>query len=353
MNDVQQVDASTDQLPLSVDEAAEAILARWEVDADESQPSKPDETEATSDIEQTDETTDVLELDDLEEVTEDDEAEMDRQEEETEDDDEDIQEDEGEAEADEAEAATVPDDAEVEIVVNGEAKTVSVASLKRLYGQEASLTQKSQKVAEQRKVLDDAIGKNHVAFQKMLEKANERFAPYAEVDMLVAAKAMETDDFAALRKEAEEAYNDIKFLNEEADAFYADIKNQQQAQLQEAAKECVKVLQEEMPEWNNKLYNDIRTYAVEQGLPEEDVNNYTDPKVIMLLNKARLYDAGKKVATTKKKAATTKKTLRSSKAPEPEKQRKQARQADVRAKLRNGGNDFDDIANALLSRWEA
>ena len=353
MNDVQQVDASTDQLPLSVDEAADAILARWEVDADENQPSKPDETEATPDIEQTDETTDVEELDDLEEVTEDDEAEMDRQEEETEDDDEDIQEDEGEAEADEAEAATVPDDAEVEIVVNGETKTVSVASLKRLYGQEASLTQKSQKVAEQRKVLDDAIGKNHVAFQKMLEKANERYRPYAEVDMLVAAKAMETDDFAALRKEAEEAYNDLKFLNEEADAFYADIKNQQQAQLQEAAKECVKVLQQEMPDWNNKLYNDIRTYAVEQGLPEEDVNQYTDPKVIMLLNKARLYDAGKKVATTKKKAATTKKTLRTSKAPEPEKQRKQARLADARAKLRNGGNDFDDIAEALLSRWEA
>ena len=55
------------------------------------------------------------------------------------------------------------------------------------------------------------------------------------------------------------------------------------------------------------------------------MNQCHGPKAIMLLNKACLYDAGKKVATTKKKAATTKKTLRSSKAPEPEKQRKQAR----------------------------
>ena len=27
-----------------------------------------------------------------------------------------------------------------------------------------------------------------------------------------------------------------------------------------------------MPEWSNELYNDIRTYAVAQGLPEEQVN---------------------------------------------------------------------------------
>jgi len=331
MNNVQLDTSNTEeQLPLSVDDAADAILARWEQkDADESKPSEPDETEATTDIEETD---DVQEFDEA---------------------DEDLEEDEGDDEADEEEATILPDDAEVEIVVDGKTKTVSVSSLKRLYGQEASLTQKSQRVAEQRKVLDDAVGKNHLAFQTMLEKANERYKPYAEIDMLVAAKAMETEDFAALRKEAEEAHNDLKFLTEEADAFYTDLKNQQKTQLQEAAKECVRVLEKEVPDWNNKLYNDIRAFAVQQGLPEEEVNQYVDPKVIMLLNKARLYDAGKKVATKKKKAATTKKTLRSRKAPESDKQRKQTKAADAKARLKNGGNDFEDIAEALLSRWEA
>lgn len=359
MNNVQSIeDTSTNNnepLALSVDEAADAILARWEKDAEAEQAklSTPDETEATLDIEQ-EETTDVEELEDLDDVIEDDDEEQtDRSDEELEDDDDDTEEDESEDDADDTEAEVLADDAKVEVVVNGETKTVSVKALKRLYGQEASLTQKSQRVAEQRKELDDAIGKNHIAFQKMLEKANERYKPYSEVDMLVAAKAMETEDFAALRKESEEAYNELKFLQEEADAFYTDIKNQQQANLQKAAKECVKVLQEEMPDWSNKLYNDIRTYAVEQGLPEEDVNNYVDPKVIMLINKARLYDAGKKVATTKKKSATTKKTLRSTKAPEPEKQRKQAKLNDAKLKLKSSGNDLDDIAEALLSRWEA
>ena len=348
MDNVQENTSVAEPVALSIDEAADAILARWEKqDADETQPSdEPNETEETQDV--TEETTDIEEPDedetdnsDEEEADQDDEVETD--DEETDDQDE----------ADDEEAKAVSDDAMVEVTVKGKTELVSVASLKRLAGQESAITQKSQQVAEQRKVLDDAIGKNHAAFQKMLEAANERWKPYSEVDMLVAAKAMETEDFAALRKEAEAAYNDLKFLNEEADAFYKNVKEQQSSQLQQAAKDCVKVLEEEVPDWSNELYNDIRTYAISLGLNEDEVNNYVDPKVIQILNKARLFDAGKKVATVKKKAATTKKVLRNNKAPEGDKQRKAQKIADAKAKLKTSGNDLDDIAEALLSRWEA
>lgn len=343
MDNVQENTSVAEPVALSLDEAADAILSRWEQKDAEQQPSEDPETIETPDV--TEETADIEEID----AEETDNPE----EEETEQDDEDAEETEDEDEADDKEAEGVSDDTEVEVTVNGKTQLHSVGSLKRLAGQEAAITQKSQQVAEQRKVLDDAIGKNHLAFQKMLEKANERWKPYSEVDMLVAAKAMETEDFAALRKEAEEAYNDLRFLNEEADAFYKNVQEQQQSQLQEAAKECVKVLAEDIPDWDNKLYNDIRTYAVSQGLDETEVNNYVDPAVIKILNKARLYDAGKQVATVKKKAATTKKVLRNSKAPMGDKQRKSQKVADAKAKLRESGNDLDDIANALLSRWEA
>jgi len=345
MEDVQQTTSVDAPVALSVDEAADAILSRWEQKDADTQPSEEPETEETPDV------TDLEETDDIEEI---DAEETDNpEEEETDQDEDDAEETEDDDEADDEEAETVSDDAQVEVTVDGKTQLVSVKSLKRLAGQEAAITQKSQQVASQRKVLDDAIGKNHLAFQKMLEKANERWKPYSEVDMLVAAKAMETEDFAALRKEAEEAYNDLKFLNEEADAFYKNVQEQRQSQLQEAAKECVKVLAEDIPDWDNKLYNDIRTYAVSQGLDEAEVNNYVDPAVIKILNKARLYDAGKQVATVKKKAATTKKVLRNSKAPMGDKQRKSQKVAEAKAKLRSSGNDLDDIANALLSRWEA
>ena len=346
MDNVQENTSVPEPAALTVDEAADAILSRWETTDAEQQPSDTPETEETPEVTQ-EETTDIEELDntetDTEEETTDQDEEVEPDDEETESDDE----------TDEAEAKSVADDAMVEVTISGKTELVSVGSLKRLAGQEGKITQRSQQVAEQRKTLDDAIGKNHIAFQKMLEKANERWKPYSEVDMLVAAKAMETDDFAALRKEAEEAYNDLKFLNEEADAFYKNVQDQTQSQLQEAAKECVKVLSEDIPDWDNKLYTDIRNYAVSQGLDEAEVNNYVDPNVIKLLNKARLYDQGKQVATVKKKAATTKKVLRNSKAPAGDKQRKSQKIADAKARLATSGNDLDDIANALLTRWEA
>jgi len=345
MDNVQENTSSEAPVALSVDEAADAILSRWEEKDAETQPSEDPETIETPDVEQ-EETADIEEPDEAEETDSSDEDEIEQ-------DDEDAEETDDDDEADEEEAEGVSDDTQIEITVNGKTQLHSIGSLKRLAGQEAAITQKSQQVASQRKVLDDAIGKNHIAYQKMLEAAQERAKPYQEIDMLVAAKAMETEDFAALRKEAEAAQRDLKFLSDEADAFYKDVQEQQQAQLQQAAQECVKVLQEDIPDWNNRLYNDIRTYAIEQGLEETEVNNYVDPAVLKILNKARLYDAGKKVATVKKKAATTKKVLRNSKAPQGDKQRKAQKVADAKARLATSGNDLDDIANALLSRWEA
>ena len=171
--------------------------------------------------------------------------------------------------------------------------------------------------------------------------------------MLVASKQMEAEDFAQLRREAKEAQDGLKFLQDEADAFYGQIKDQQQAAQAEAAKQCVKTLQEEMPEWNNSLYNDIRSYAIQSGLPQEQVDQYVDPVVIQLINKARLYDEGKKVATVKKtKAATSKKVLRSNKAPDPKASKKAKAKRTREAMVASGGNDLDAIAATILSRWE-
>jgi hypothetical protein len=106
----------------------------------------------------------------------------------------------------------------------------------------------------------------------------------------------------------QEAEKDLKFLQEEADAFYRDAQAQQQKQVQEAAQNCVKVLSEQLPDWGDELYNNIRSYAVSQGLPQEQVDQYVDPAVIMILNKARLYDQTKATAETKKAKAKVIKT---------------------------------------------
>jgi len=341
MNDVQpQNNESTKELTaMSPDEVEDAILARWE---DAEKPSEP-ETKDEPEVAQEEETTsDLQDETDEDEVEEDEETDPDETETEDEDEDDDV----------EDENSVLSDDAQVEIQVNGETVQASVKDLKRLYGQEAALTRKSQEVATQRKNAEEAISKSNVVLQKMLEKAQAKFKPYQEVDMLVASKTMSTEDFAQLRKEYKAVEDEYKFLNEEADVFYKDLQNQQQAQLKSAAKECVKVLQEEVPNWNNQLYNDIRGYAISIGLPENEVNQYVDPKVIQLINKARLFDQGKKVATVKKKNTKSSKILRSKKAPVTDSSRKATKLKEATMALGNAGTDLDDISNVIMSRWE-
>lgn len=338
-------------------DASDAILKRWE---DAKEPSESVEQEATDEtleketIEEESEIT-TEDEEELEEVGEDDEDPVSDEETEEEDEPEEDQED------DETEV-TLSEDALVEISVDGETQQVSLKSLKRLHGQEASLTRKSQEVAARRKEADEALSKADISYRKLLERAESRLKPYAEVDMLVASRQMSTEDFAAFRKEAKAAEDDLKFLKEEADVFYREANASRQEQLQKAANECVKVLEDNLEGWNNEMYNDIRSYAVSQGLPQEQVDQYVDPQVIMILNKARLYDQTKASAQVKKAKAKVIKTknssgkiLKTKKAPSNDTDLRVQRQRKAVKKLRSNASragDLDDIADALLSRWE-
>lgn len=319
----------------SVMDGADAILSRWE-DAEEQQPSEDLAEEANEPL------VEETELEPREE------EEVDLEEEEVE------EEQDPEPEAEEQEELKeleITDDTEIEVLVDGQTHQVSLQNLKRLYGQEASLTRKSQETAAQRKEAEQQLSKTNLVLTKMLERAEAKYKPYSEVDMLVASKSLSDEDFAQLRKEANEAETEVKFLREEADALYKDMQNQQQQQMQQAATEAVKVLQNDIPEWSNNLYNDIRSYAITEGLPEQQVNSIVDPSVIKILNKARLYDQAKKVSTTKKKA-TAKKVLRAKKAPPNETQKKQQNMKAARERLRDS-TDRDDIADVILQRWES
>lgn len=347
MTNVQQ--SNSEPRALDIDDAAEAILGRWNDGEDLSE--TEDEDATPEDIEETD-----VEEGDFEDEDDQEELEDDADPEEGDDTDEDEEDD------DEEEALVASDDAIVELSVRGETKKVSVKDLKRLYGQEASLTQKSQDLANQRKVAEQEFQRTHLAYQKLLERAEARLKPYSEMDMLLAAQQMDQETFAQLRMDARQAEEDVKFLKEESGSLLAELQANQRQAIQKAAQDCVRVLQENLPDWGNDLYNSIRAYAVKSGLPQEQVDQYTDPSVIMLINKARLYDQTKEAAQSKKaQAKVTKskgnktKILSSKKSPPSKTSLKAARQKEAQARLRNNpryGGDLDDIADALLARWE-
>jgi len=352
MNNVQ--DTNSEPQNLDRDEAADAILGRW-TDGEDLSNEIEDEDATSEDQNETEVEEDETEDAD---VDEDDESleDPDEDTEEEDDDDDDTEEDD---EGNEPKVAS--EDNVVDIVVNGVSKKVSVKDLKRLYGQEASLTKKSQDLASQRKVSDESLVKTQASYQKLMERAEARYKPYADLDMLVASQQMDGETFAQLRQDARQAEDDLRFLKEESGQMVSDMQAQQQQANNQAAADCVKVLEESLPDWGNELYAEIRTYAVKVGLPKEQVDQYTSPEVIMLINKARLYDQSKQTAESKKaKAKVTKsksgrtKVLSAKKAPPSKSQIKAERRNSAHQKLINNprdGGSTDDIADALMARW--
>lgn len=348
MNNVPE--SNSDSRALDITDAADAILGRW---TDGDSLSETEDEDATPE--------DLAETEVVEGETEDDE-DTDTDDDSSEDPDETDEDTDDADDADPEEALVAADEHVIEVVVDGEKKQVSVKDLKRLYGQEASLTRKSQDLAAQRKAADDSLAQTHLSYQKLIERAETRYKPYADIDMLVASRQMDPDTFAQFRQDARQAEDDLKFLREESGQLVSKATAQNQLAVKEAAAECVKVLQDSLPDWGNDLYNDIRNYAVKAGLPQAQVDQYTDPSVIMLINKARLYDRSKQAAESKRakaKMSTSKdgktKVLSSKKSPPTKTDVRAQRRQEAHTKLRSNpkyGGDIDDIAEALMARWE-
>jgi hypothetical protein len=252
----------------------------------------------------------------------------------------------------------VKDEHKFKVTVDGEEREFSLGQLKRLAGQEAALTRKSQEVANTRKALDTQNAALIARSAKALERARAKYEPLSKIDLLAAMKDpnISQEEVVAARNTIQAAYEEVQFLEQDMSALVADVQKQQNDNLMAEAREAIKVLED--PEkgiegWSESLYGEIRGFALAEGLPAEVVNVLVNPAAIKLINMARLYAKGKtavqQAKPDKKKAPkrivkgtataeTTKKTVKTAKAQEPMK------------RLQKSGS-VDDLADAFMARW--
>lgn len=328
-------DTTTDIGALTPSDAEDAFLNRWKTDAPE--PSDDDEG--------------APEAEDALETVEASDDEDDQTDEETDEDSEDPEETPDDSTKKKDPKYVDDDEAVVKIKVGDEELSASIKDLKRLYGQEAALTKKSQEVALKRKEVEDQGAKHLVGLQKLYERAMDRYKPYAEVDMLVASKSLTNEEFAALRQEASRAYEDVQFLEQELNGFVQGLETQRQQMIREQAKAAIEVLKDPeagIPNWSQETYDNIRNYAIRNGMPKDVVNQIVDPVIIKTLWKAMAYDNGKSVATVKK-AKAPQKVLKSKASGETQRFTKTDGQKALQ-RLRSSGSR-DDATSAFLSRW--
>lgn len=322
-----------------IEDAVEAFLKSSPKDARE--PSEEEEDDITEADEAEDE-------DEEDEEDEGDEIDPDDADEE---DDEGSEEDDEEG-ADEA-ASVASDEAEVVVSVDGKDHRVSVKELKRLYGQEAALTQRSQSLAAQRKAVEAQT--THVAtiLQTRYTEAVARAEKYKGVDMFRAARELEPEEFEALRSAKENAESEVQKLEQEGQNLLQQSVQTRQTLLQEQAKLTLKEITNpesrfHIPDWSDNLYGSIRTYAIGQGMDAETVNEIVDPAAIKLLHQAMKYSEAQasisqKVQKKVKKAP--KRVLRKGDAPTDTKS------SQIKAKRRAAieSGDVDDVLELFLA----
>lgn len=272
-----------------------------------------------------------------------------------------VLEDEETPEADPAEETQEPEeppakrvageDDEVLVKVDGEEKRVSVKELQRLYGQEASLTRKSQEVATQRKAAEEQGLVAMAVLEKMYQKAAEKAKPYEGIDLFKASRELEPEEFDAIRAEMNRAVEEKKFFEQELNGFLGKLREQQEAYIRQQAGLAIQALKQNIPNWNDNLYDEVRTYAVSQGMHPDIVNRVVDPVAITMMHKARLYDLAKAKASSKTQAvakSAAPKTAKPSAAPVTGTV-KATEKKSLERFAKTG--DIEDAVAVMMARW--
>jgi len=197
----------------------------------------------------------------------------------------------------------------VKIEVDGEEYTTeSIRGLRdKAKDLQSGLTQKYQHVAEQRKEVEQ---RNEQAGQILTYLENQLKAPldqFMQVNWqeLQANNPAQYQQLHAQYRNAQLGYNQV---NQAMRAFQDKAKQDAEADFKRKAAEARTTLEEMHPDWNNDLYQDTMKYAIEQGVPEEDIQNEIRPWVLSLALKAMRSDKGKIQAVPKPKSV--KKTLK-------------------------------------------
>jgi hypothetical protein len=249
------------------------------------------------------------------------------------------------------------DDVFVKVKVDGEEREFTVKELTRLAGQEAALTRKSQEAAQVRQKVDAEAQRYAAGLDVMMKLAEARANEFRQVNFLALTKDpnVNAEQLSILQSEARKAFEQEAFLKQELGTFVQAQQQQAQVNLVEQAKACVQALNDKdgpnyIEGWNQKTYDTLRSFAVEEGLDQNTVNQLVDPAAIKLLHMAMAYKKGSSKVTTQKINKSPKKIVKNSSAPAAQ-SLKPSREKEAMKKLKSNGN-LDNAADAFLARLE-
>ncbi len=244
---------------------------------------------------------------------------------------------EEEVEGDAAEAATEVDlfstddldlDAKVAVKIDGAEAEVSFGDLIKGYSTEQSLSKKGRELGEARKALDEErtakIGEldNIAAASSALLLSSEQALAkqYGDLEAQIDKARKEDDSFTLgeLKDKREQVQKEYWGKRNQREQLVAAVEKQKQEQEAKVWQEQINHFHTEIPnlipDFNEKVAEDIRAFAIDEGINPEILNQITDPKIVKFVDDYRRLKTGVNKGVAKRKAIPTKKAVPTKKA---------------------------------------
>lgn len=279
---------------------------------------------------------------------------------------EESEEEEPEEEGGEEEEAEEPEqeeeeEPEVVMYTTPEGEEVTLDELKQGYLRQSDYTKKTQTLAEAKGQLQAGAQKiqqeRHTLAENLaiaLNVVEPQLAELAQTDWnkLASEDAYEYTEKRALYDQAQARYNQIAQASQQViQQQQAQTKANYQAKLQAEQKALIMAMPDMGdPSKARQLRTQLKEYAISNiGLSEKEAANIIDHRMVMMMNKARMYDElnESSLSVAKKKVSKTpKKVVRAGQQKSKAEQNQTARKAQ-QAKLKKSGSVDDAVALLL------
>jgi hypothetical protein len=147
-------------------------------------------------------------------------------------------------------------------------------------------------------------------------RAEARLKQFEGIDWVQAVVKLDPQEYQALRASAGEAWQDYQFYTEGLDSYLKQAQDERHNALVNEARQSLKELGDPntgIKGFNKDLYNEMRSFAMEKGISEAQINQIVSAPALRLIHMAMMYEKGQSaVSKTTKVVKTPKKIVKSS-----------------------------------------
>jgi len=245
----------------------------------------------------------------------------------------------------------------IPIKVDGKIEYVTLEEVRKGYSTDQHLSQKGRELGELKKQIE----------VERTEKLNELVELGASLhDTLTSEESKLATEYHRISAELQKARDDgdtytareLRDQLDEAQSKYWEVRNNREVQVKAVAeklrqeqaqvqRQLLEKFQADIPDvipgFNEQVAKDIRTFALNEGLPEELLNQVYDARVVKFIDDYRKLKTAKETGAEKRKAAPTKKSIPVKKSKSID-EVKASKTKSMRAKVLTGeGSERDQI----------